>query len=422
MGRGISSALAGCLTAIFAAALASCDGQNGARKEPALAQAFVGPITLNLRREITPASPTVATAKHGEKVEVIQVRRRFVRVRTPRGQEGWTESRQLLTAEQMNAIGELAKSVAHLPSMGEAMVYTPLNMHTDPSRNSTSFFQISESMRFDVLAHQLSPRTVNQPPAPFPIPKPAPVKRARKSKKGSTLAPPPKPPAPEPPANWVELARAPRAPEEPPPAPPPVKVKKRRPSQPKPQTDDWYLVRTKDGKAGWVLARMVNLAIPDEVAQYAEGARITSYFALADVQDGDMTKHHWLWTTIRGGQQPYQFDSFRIFSYVVRRHRYETSYIERDVEGYYPVEATPGRVPRFSLILRGDDDKLYRKTYIMEGYLVRKIAEEPYTKPPADVGSRVISKLPPPDEKEDEPPPPSWGERIKSFFRRTAAK
>jgi SH3-like domain-containing protein len=421
MGRSVTSALAIRLTAILAAMLASCDGQKSARKEPALAQAFVGPITLNLRREITPASPTAATAKHGEKVEVIQVRRRFVRIRTPRGEEGWTESRQLLTAEQMNAIAELGKSVAHMPSQGEAIVYSPLNMHTDPSRNSTNFFQITESMRIDVLAHQLSPRTVNQAPAPFPIPKPTPSRRARKSKKGSAVPPPPSPPAPAPPTNWVELAKAPRAPEEPPPAPPPVKAKKRKPSPPKPQTDDWYLVRTKEGKAGWVLARMVNMAIPDEVAQYAEGARIVSYFALADVQDGEMTKHHWLWTTIRGGQQPYEFDSFRIFSYVVRRHRYETSYIERDVEGYYPVEATHGRVPRFSLILRGDDGKLYRKTYIMEGYLVRKVAEEPYAKPQVGAGSRVISKLPPPDEK-DEPPPPSWGERIRSFFRRTSTK
>ena len=42
--------------------------------------------------------------------------------------------------------------------------------------------------------------------------------------------------------------------------------------------EDWNLVRTKDGKAGWVLSRMLVMAIPDEVAQYSEGARITSLF------------------------------------------------------------------------------------------------------------------------------------------------
>ena len=58
---------------------------------------------------------------------------------------------------------------------------------------------------------------------------------------------------------------------------------------------------------------------------------------------------------------------------MVRRHRYETAYIERNVEGYYPVEVVRGPTPKFSLILRGDDGKLYRKTWVVEGYMVRKV-------------------------------------------------
>jgi hypothetical protein len=142
--------------------------------------------------------------------------------------------------------------------------------------------------------------------------------------------------------------------------------------------EDWTLVRTKEGRAGWVLSRMLVMAIPDEVAQYAEGARITSYFPLAEVNDEGQIKHHWLWTTIREDNVPYEYDSFRVFTYVLKRHRYETAYIERNVEGYYPSEATPGALPKFSLILRGADGKLYKKTWIMEGYMVRKVAEEPY--------------------------------------------
>ena len=147
--------------------------------------------------------------------------------------------------------------------------------------------------------------------------------------------------------------------------------------------EDWNLVRTKDGKAGWVLSRMLVMAIPDEVAQYSEGARITSYFILGDVEDEGVTKHHWLWTTSREDGLPYDFQSFRIFTYVVRRHRYETALIERNIEGYYPIEVTPGKTPRFSLILREADGKLYKKTWVMEGYICRKVGEELY-KPPDD--------------------------------------
>ena len=102
------------------------------------------------------------------------------------------------------------------------------------------------------------------------------------------------------------------------------------------------------------------------------------------MHDEGVTKHHWLWTTIREEAVPYEFQSFRVFTYVVKRHRYETAYIERNIEGYYPVEVTRGANPRFSLILRGEDGKLYKKTWQMEGYMVRKVGEELYTPPGED--------------------------------------
>jgi hypothetical protein len=408
--------------------LTGCERTKETSRSRAIAEAFVGPITLSIRQEISPASKPIATARHGEKVEVIQTRRRFVRIRTPRGEEGWTDSRSLLSAEQMAGIAELAKSAAHMPSQGEATVFSPLNVHTDPHRLSTSFFQITESSRVDVLAHRLVPRSGSPPPTSFQVPKPPPpVRRTRKPAKEPAVQRPPRPPAPSVPPNWLELSKT-NLPVQAPPPPPPepeekVRKKRRKPEAPKIPMEDWYLVRAGDGKAGWVLARMVNLAIPDEVAQYSEGARITSYFALGDVYDDGQKKQHWLWTTSRGGQQPYQFDSFRVFVYVVRKHRYETAYIERDVEGYYPVEAIPGPIPKFSLILREDDGNLYRKTYIMEGYLVRKIADEPYTTKPQEPGTKVISTLPAtPDDKDDkEEPSLSLGERIKSLFKRTGS-
>jgi hypothetical protein len=400
--------------------LAGCNGKKGSQEKP-IAQAFAGPVVLNLRQEISPASKTIATARHGETLDVLQVRRRFVRVRTPRGDQGWTDSRNLLTAEQMNAIADLAKNAKSMPSQGEATVFSSLNVHTDPNRYSTSFFQITESSRVDVLAHELAPRASAPPPGSFQVVKPKPQVRAKKPRKEPAIPPPPKPPPPGLPPNWIELSKTNLPVEEPPPVVElPESTKRKKPDPPKVPMEDWLLVRTKDGKAGWVVARMLNMAIPDEVAQYSEGARITSYFALADVYDDGQKKHHWLWTTVRDNQRPYQFDSFRVFAYVTRRHRYETSYIERNVEGYYPVEAKAGKTPTFSLILREKDGNLYRKTYVMEGYLVRKVADVPYSKP-QEPGSHVISTLPPPpDDKGDEDETkPSLAERVKNFFKRT---
>ena len=120
------------------------------------------------------------------------------------------------------------------------------------------------------------------------------------------------------------------------------------PEPPPAALDDWDLVRTKDGTVGWVLARMLYMAVPDDVAQYAEGNRITAYLALGDVQDGDQVKHNWLWTTAASDLKTAEFDSFRVFVWSKSRHRYETAFIERNVTGFYPVEladVTAGNLP-----------------------------------------------------------------------------
>ena len=365
---------AACLLLVL---LVSCAPEPS--RPPAIGEAYAGPSTLTLRQDLAPKSAVSATLKHGDKLEILEYRRRFVRVRTGQGAEGWTDMRQLLTPDQMDGLRRMAESVSQYPSQGAASVYEPLNMHFEPNRASPSFWQIPENAKVDVIGHKLTPRV--QPlssAAPANVPKPAPVKRRTKERPAAAkLTPPPPPPAPKPPDNWVALS-VPKTETEPPPAP---KIETKPVSQG--PMDDWSLIRTKDGKAGWVLTRMLNMAIPDEVAQYAEGHRITSYFPLGQVQDGDTVKNNWLWTTIVKGLEPYEFDSFRVFVWSRKHHRYETAYIERNVTGHFPVDVnTSGSAPSFSLVLENDDGALYRKTYTFEGYRIRMAKKEPYNNAP----------------------------------------
>jgi hypothetical protein len=178
--------------------------------------------------------------------------------------------------------------------------------------------------------------------------------------------------------------------------------------------DDWNLVRTKDGKVGWVLMRALSMGIPDEVAQYAEGHRITSYFALGHIEGGDSSKNDWLWTTITKGLEPYEFDSFRVFVWSRKHNRYETAYIERKVIGHYPVEVdNSGGVPRFSLILEGVGGQLIRKTFTFEGYRVRMVSKEPYqVSKPVEPPSQGVAAPTQPAPKEP------WYARMKDSVRR----
>jgi hypothetical protein len=116
------------------------------------------------------------------------------------------------------------------------------------------------------------------------------------------------------------------------------------------------------------------MAIPDEVAQYAEGHRITSYFPLGKIQDQDKVKTIWLWTTSEPGV-PWDFEGFRVFIWSLRRHRYETALIQRRLEGYFPtlVDSNTGT---FSICLKKSDGLRYRREYRLVENTVKFVEEK----------------------------------------------
>ncbi len=325
--------------------------------------------------------------KHGDPVDIIDLRRRFVKVRTAAGDEGWVDAAQLLSPAQMRRMREQTEKGRRLPSEGSATVYEALNVHIEPSRQSPAFAKIQEGQYVSVLEHRLSPRVAppSVPPALIherPLPESRKQRRDRQRVKGPPIPEPPK--APE---NWEDLSTERIEGSE-----SPADAKARRESEAaarkleeskKPVSlEDWTMVRTKDSQVGWVLTRNLTMAIPDEVAQYAGGARISSYFDLGEVKDEEKgVKHNWLWTTA-SEQIEYDFDAWRVFLWNRRRHRYETSYRQRRVEGYFPVRVDPpdpnvfGRT--FHLLTKDEDGKLRVRGYVFDGSRVHLISTEDY--------------------------------------------
>jgi uncharacterized protein YgiM (DUF1202 family) len=391
--------------AFFALLLASCNSTTPT--QPAVGAAFAGPRSLNLRKDLGPKAPTVASLKHGERVEILETRRRFVKVRTAEGIEGWTDQNLLLSQTQIEGLQRMADYAKSFPSQGAATVFDTLNLHVDPNRQSPSFYQITEGMSVDVIGHQVTPH--HETAAPPAVPRRvAAVRRKNPKEKKSSSFDLPKPQPPKPPANWKELSRphasdinAPK---------PAGQVQAEAPS------DDWSLVRLKDGKVGWVLARMLNMSLPDEVAQYAEGRRITAYLPLGEVKDNGTTKHNWLWTTQSVPLRSYEFDSFRVFVWSIQRHRYETALIERNVKGFYPIE---GRDGTFSVVLEDKDGKIYRRTYGFSGYHVRMVSKTPYDLPPKLPDLRTVAMEP---AESVEVAPAGWRDKVKDWWTRVRGK
>jgi hypothetical protein len=333
-------------------------------KAPVIGEAFVGPAKLDLHQEIAPKSPVVATVNYGDKLQVVGQRRHFYKVRTEAGLEGWVDDRNLLDAPAIAALKSLAASSRDYPSQGAATTYDTLNVHTEPSRTSPSYMQIQAGERVDVIGHRVAPRK-SPPRKPLVIAPPRPKRptRPKKTVASKAIPPPPLPPPPKLPADWLELSRR-RDPDE------EEDVKAAPPEKPEPAPpDDWTLIRNAKGEAGWVLSRRLYMAIPDEVAQYAEGKRITSYFSLGKIDGKDI----WLWTTCEPGPQDHEIEGFRVFAWNPRRKRYETTYIQRRVTGYFPVIVKGGS---FSVLL-DKNGKRVREHFTLVGSRVKFDGEQP---------------------------------------------
>lgn len=360
------------------------------RSSDSLGEAYVAPATLNLRHDLTGKIGTVAVLRHGEHLDIVDVRRRFVKVRTAKGIEGWVDSSQLLSTEQMDQIRRDDKTYRALPSEGAASAYETTNVHIEPSRASPAFTSIPAGGVVATLSRRLSPKVTGPaPPNSLALIRVQTVPRRQRRERAAriSLRLPTKPPPPKPPANWQELsaeridgaesvadahAEAERQ----------KAAQKMEPKQKPIVLENWTLVRTKDNQCGWVLSRNLMMSIPDEVAQYAEGKHITSYFDLGQVTDEDKgVKHNWLWTTA-SLEEPFDFDGWRVFLWNRHHHRYETSYRQRDVEGYFPVHVDPAGADSvsatFELITKDDDGKFYRRSYVFDGTRVHLTGQQLY--------------------------------------------
>ena len=138
-------------------------------------------------------------------------------------------------------------------------------------------------------------------------------------------------------------------------------------------------------RVGWVLARMVDLDVPLEVAQYAEGQRFVAFFVLNQVQDSgkegtDKKVSQYLCAiTEPHDGLPYDYDQIRVFTWNVRKHRYETAYREHGLDGVLPVTVTnenfdkEGTLPVFILRVKDDAGNISERKYKMNSPIVRRV-------------------------------------------------
>jgi SH3-like domain-containing protein len=297
---------------------------------------YVSAVQATLRDQVAPIYNRVGTVKNGERVEVLEHEKRFARVRTSSGSEGWIEQRYLVSQDTYDGLERLTRENLSDPVQAPGVLRNDTNLHLTPGRESEHLYQLVAGAKVSILKRATAEK---QPGAA-----PSPAKTAKISAKGNS-------------------AKAPLG----------------------PVLEDWWLVRDSESRVGWVLARMVDIDVPLEVAQYAEGQRFVAFFALDQVRDeakegADKNVSQYLCAiTEPHDGLPYDYDQIRVFTWNVRKHRYETAYREHGLNGVLPITVTAesfdkeGTLPVFILRVKDDNGNVSERKYKMNTPIVRRV-------------------------------------------------
>src|SRR5207253_10544098 len=120
--------------------------------------------------------------------------------------------------------------------------------------------------------------------------------------------------------------------------------------------------------------------VPLEIAQYAAGQRIVASFVLNQVADGEknISQYLVLLTENKDGM-PFDYNQIRVFTWNVRRHRYETAYRERNLNGVLPVTVShedfgkEGDLPTFVLRVKDPAGNVTERKYKMNTPIVKRV-------------------------------------------------
>jgi hypothetical protein len=375
---------AGFWTWLFLAGLgmAILGGCSRLRPKAAGEYVYVTAQQTFLRDRVAAVSNRTGTVQNGERLEVLEHGRRFFRVRSPEGAEGWIDQKAIATQQVYDAFQALREAHQGDPAVASAVVRDEVNLHLKPGRETERFYRLAEGEKLQLLGRATLPK-----PA---VPGAAPVKAATGGVgKGAKAA-------------GVEAAA-------------PIAM------------EDWWLGRDAKGRTGWLLSRYLDVDAPDSLTRYAEGQKFIGAYVLTTVndpgadadsgapKDGNVP----IYVTVMGPYTaglPYDFDQVRVFTWNMKMHRYETAFREKNIEGYLPVTVRMATdpygksglapAPTFSYRVLAADagpvapnpvtgmvtpGRTIEKTYLLEGNLVRRVAA-PGSKDEAEAHPAVEEK------------------------------
>jgi hypothetical protein len=322
-------------------------------------------------------------------------------VRNAAGEEGWLQDRFLVGENVFSAFQQMYREHQKDSAQAQGVLRSDFRLHLAPGRDTDRLFLLKEGDKIDLLQRTTVAKAASSAPPPPQLQSEssdekqdaamdAAKEAAKEEEKEYKVKETPIP----------AMAAKKLMPQEKLSAPEKAKHDKLLAAAPSAPMEDWWLVRGSQGHSGWVLAHMIDIDVPLEIAQYAEGQRIVAFFPLTSVHDSELNKdvpyYLVLMTEPRDGM-PFDYNQIRVFSWNNRKHRYETAYRQRNVFGLLPVSVgrqtfeNLGDQPTFTIHVKDENGSSAEQKYRLDGVIVKRImapGETPIKTARAAVGNK----------------------------------
>jgi hypothetical protein len=306
-------------------------------------EAYVSGDSLPLLSSIAQVRQELGTLHYGDHVDTLSHRNGYVKVRTSTGAVGWVDARSLMDPQLWQRSVALLKEAQELPVQARGRTKVPTNLRLAPGRTSGKLYQFTRGVPVEVVGRGV--------------------------------------------AGWVQESDD------------------REPESPREQNkkEDWFLVRAvanrppgetalREGApspanelgeesipiAGWVVARFIELDLPNALLEGANAADIRpiAWFELNRVPDPSGDKPQYLLAAARGPEgQACDFTELRVYTWNSRRSRYETAFIDRNICGKLPIRVSKNSLGQAEFRFRLMDTN-EEVGYRLEQTIVRRIREE----------------------------------------------
>ena len=331
---------------------------------------YVGDRGVVLWDTLAQVREAVGEVHYGDRVEVVRVEGSATQVRTASGTIGWMrDSRQIMDSELWGKSASLLESARMLPVQARGRTKTLSNVRVEPGRDAKRIFQFARGTRVLILRRAVAD-AAQGPEENSQEEKAATVAGEERSKQ----------------EDWLLVLRTVDSPA----SGDRILSSGKAPAEMKRATGDAVSggpVVPPSGPAangpagpvaGWVLARFIELDLPDPVKDYASSAdlHVVAWFELNRVPDGsggDVPQY--LVAGSHGGEgQVCDFTMLRVYTWSKARKRYETAFVESDLCGKLPIRISSGaKGPEFQF--PDVDEGGANRTYVMQQTAVRRVKD-----------------------------------------------